>query len=100
MTTEFCENVLGDNCEEGPRFSIPLPDENAPLAMLGRARFLVYDDGSGRPEATHKFETETVILASPPVEGGAQVLWLVGDNLVIDDRGIGHTEGDDDDGQG
>ena len=98
MTAEFCENVLGDTCEEGPRFTIPLPDEGAPLAILGKAKFLIYDDGSGRDEAVHEFKTEAFVLASPPVEGGAQVLWLVGDNLVVNDLGIGDDERIENDG--
>ena len=89
MTQEFCEDVLGDSCEVGPEIEIPTPSPEHPLAILGLAVELHYDTGDGGPPKRHEFDGGTTfVLASPPVEGGAQVVWLVGESLTVDGRGI------------
>ena len=89
MSDEFCEELLGDSCEDGPEVSIPLPGPDSVFAVLGVAKLLVYDREDGSPEDSHPFEGGDVfVMASPPSEDGAQILVLVGPGLQVTGRGI------------
>lgn len=90
MSEEFCEEILGDSCEEGPAVSIPMPEEGSLFAVLGVVKEIIYDreESEDGPEDHHVFTGEVFILASPPSEDTPQVLLLTGPGLKIDGHGI------------
>jgi hypothetical protein len=89
MSHSFCEEITDSECIPGPDFELQLPSDDAPLAVLGMAKFLAYNRGDGEPDDEHPFEgLEVFVLASPPDENGNQVLFLMGPGLQVTGRGI------------